>query len=83
VPQVLIIAMSGRVADVHARLVTPAFHDLQPLTVRLVASGDDNSQEFIAEFTPPRTPFRIVVSGVDDRGLRLQRVHPPLIEPAR
>jgi von Willebrand factor A domain-containing protein 7 len=80
VPQVLRIVISGRVADVRARLVTSAFRDLQPLTLRL-ASSDDDSQEFLAEFTPPRTPFRVVVSGAGDRGVRLQRVHPPLVEP--
>ena len=82
VPRMLRITVSGRLADVRARLVTPAFNDLQPLTLRPTESADD-SQVFLAEFSPPRSPFRLVVSGADDRGLPLQRVHPPLLEPTR
>ena len=82
VPGMLRITVSGRLADVRARLVTAAFDDLLQLTVRLAESTDD-SQVFLAEFSAPRSPFRLVVSGADDRGLPLQRVHPPLLEATR
>jgi hypothetical protein len=82
VPQTLLIATRGRMADVRARVVTSAFRDLQPLTLQPVPSASD-SQEFLAEITPPRNPFRVVISGIDDRGLPLQRVHPPLLETTR
>ena len=82
VRRMLRIAVSGRLADVRARLVTSAFYDLQPLTLR-PAEFTEDSQVFLAEFDPPRSPFRVVVSGADDRGLPLQRVHPPLLETTR
>jgi len=82
VPQMLRIAVSGPVADVRARLVTSIFEDLQPLSLRVV-SQDDDDQEWLAVVTPRPGAFRVVVSGRDERGYVVQRVHAPLLEAVR
>jgi hypothetical protein len=82
VPQMLRIAVSGPVADVRARLVTSMFAELQPLSLRGV-SQDDDQQEWVAVVTPPPGAFRVVVTGRDERGSVVQRVHAPLLESAR
>ena len=79
VPQTLHISLSRPLTGVRARLVTAAFRELQPLALRPDASTDE-AQEFVAEFTPPRGAFRVVVSGADEGGLPLQRVYPRLFE---
>jgi hypothetical protein len=82
VPQMLRIAVSGPVADVRARLVTSIFEDLQSLSLRVV-SQDDDDQEWLAVVTPRPGAFRVVVSGRDERGYVVQRVHAPLLEAVR
>jgi hypothetical protein len=80
VPQWLAIEVSGSMSDVRARLVTSAFEEITTLPLRGSSSGA-NEHEFVAQVTPPATPFRIVVSGIDAIGLPFQRVHAPLFEP--
>jgi von Willebrand factor A domain-containing protein 7 len=82
VPQMLRITVSGPVADVRARLVTSIFEDLQPLSLRAL-SQDDDEQELLAVVTPRPGMFRVVVTGRDERGYVVQRVHAPLFEAAR
>jgi len=82
IPQTLAIGVSGTISDVRARLVTSAFEQIMPLPLRESPSGATD-REFVAQVTPPATPFRVVVSGVDALGLPFQRVHAPLFEPTR
>jgi hypothetical protein len=80
VPQWLAIDVSGRIREVRARLVTSAFDAIASLPLR-ESSSSASAHEFVAQVTPPAGAFRIVVSGIDEAGLPVQRVHAPLFEP--
>jgi von Willebrand factor A domain-containing protein 7 len=82
VPQILRVKVSGPVADVRARLVTSIFEDLQPLSLRAL-SQDVDEQEWLADITLRPGAFRVVVTGRDERGYLVQRVHAPLLEATR
>lgn len=86
VPQWIAIEVTGSLSDVRARLVTSAFENLATLHLRESSGAIEPGaleHEFLAQVTPPATPFRVVVSGFDAAGLPFQRVHAPLFEPAR
>jgi len=79
IPQLIHIVVDGPVRELQARLVSGGFRDLRPLELRPLSDSEER-HEYIAPVTLRPGTFRVVVTGRDERGLVVQRVHAPLLE---
>jgi hypothetical protein len=71
--------MSGHSTGLRASMVSGVFEQLAVLSL----SPGDSEGTYTARFTPAAVEFRLLVTGNDDQGNAFQRLHAPLLTPAR
>jgi hypothetical protein len=72
-PQRLGVRTNGGVSDVAFHFISSAGAPIEPLALQIEQQADD-SRTYAGEVTPPAAPFRVVMTGIDDKGFRVQRV---------
>ena len=70
-PATLQVELSGLARDAAFELVTEDGKVIQPIHLRPETSGDDS--EYYGSFELPARPFRVAVTGRDDKGNDYQR----------
>jgi hypothetical protein len=73
------IRMSGHTTGLRASMVSSGFEQLAVLSL----SPADSEGTYTARFTPGAVGFRLLIAGKDDQGDPFQRMHAPLLTPAR
>ena len=71
------VGVYGRVTDVAFHLLSSNGATLEPLALRLEERDElpsDGSRTYAGEVTPPPGAWRVVMTGLDDKGFRVQRV---------
>jgi hypothetical protein len=79
VENAVMIRMSGHTTGLRASMVSGVFEQLAVLAL----SSGDSEGTYTARFTPGAAGFRLLVTGKDDQGFAFQRMHAPLLTPAR
>lgn len=71
--QPLDVVVDGAVGEIAAHFLSVAGAPLDQVALTR-ADGDEDSQRYTAEVTPPASDFRVAVTGTDANGFRVQRV---------
>jgi hypothetical protein len=72
-PQRVGVKMNGAISDIAFHFLSAGGAVLERLTLNPEEEGEDR-RTYAGEVTPPAGDFRIAVTGVDERGFRVQRV---------
>jgi hypothetical protein len=79
VAQLFEATLSGPVGAPRFALISSAAELLQSVTLRDAHDGGDE-RTYLGQVTPPATGFRLMASGVDDKGFPYQRVQAQLLQ---
>ena len=72
-PQQLEVRMTGVINDIAVHFLSASAAILETLALRREEESD-GARRYAGEVTPPARDFRVAVTGVDDKGFRVQRV---------
>lgn len=76
-PAFLRVELSGKTRSIQFHLISEEANSLEPVAMKPVSVDSDES-EYFGKVTLPATPFRLVVTGVDENGHNFERIYSSL-----